>query len=165
MQQSSVSMSTTRSVQDTQNSTRKRGKAKRKAKSPLSVDSEVDSGHIDTSTRTIPSSAVQVNKRTACDNTCWYVTPVTPVQTLPYINSVSSEMNTPVANFQQSYPFGLQQSPQGTPIFAMGSPIGTQQTLTTPPSSQSILAWATQLIDDVKSIKSSVPKIENIEKD
>lgn len=76
------------------------------------------------------------------------------------VDFVSSVMNpSPVLNFAQQIPYGFQAQPQTPNVFS--TPINTQTQQPNLPSNPP--AWAAGLIEDVKTIKSALPKLDQIE--
>lgn len=75
-----------------------------------------------------------------------------------YVSAVMNPNTSPMVNYNQQFPYSLQTIPTpGTPsVFPPGTP-GTPLPTGTP-------AWALPLIEDIKAIKSALPKIDMIEK-
>lgn len=146
------------------NGKEKNGKNKRKATSPLLKENDKLGGN--------PCAASeQVNKRKTLHNTNLYASPLCTMfpsntnsmngmnnmngMTSPMnVNNMATPPNFQQPNFQQPYSgYGYPQTPQ------------MSQTLPPPPPAPSTPPhWAAKMMDDIDIIKTSLPKIEQIEK-
>jgi hypothetical protein len=66
-----------------------------------------------------------------------------------YVQSVMMNSNTPVMNFNSQYPLGMQTSPLGPAVF--------------PATPQPVPMWANTMMEDLKTIKTVLPKIDQID--
>lgn len=136
-------------------STKKARKAKRKAKSPLSDDTETEtspSGQTGLCVGGMSNTPIIVNKPNGIGN-CWTPNPM----------YYTYDSNTSTMNPQGTPPFMnftpvAQQNPQQNPFGLIPPPPPLPMSQTVPP------AWAAQIIEDIKAIKTSLPRIEHIEK-
>jgi len=137
-----------------QNTTKKRkkGKSKRKAKSPLiaDIDQTSQTGYLVGGAH----GDQNVNKRLQLSNSTIFTSPVNPIY--PVLTMNPQNMTSP-GNSMQHFPY---QYNMHTPITPQ-NPASFQNPPTaitaTPP-------WAIELMEDMKHLKQSIPKIERIEK-
>lgn len=80
-----------------------------------------------------------------------------------FVSAVMNRSTSPVMNFSSAMPFALQpQTPSVLQTPTMYQPtFGTQQS--TPVQANAPPIWATGLIEDVRSLKAVIPKIDKIE--
>lgn len=137
----------------------KRRKSKRKAKSPLSIDSGQVQGGLSTGITSGVSGNFTQQTGVYVDRQVKRI--YTDLGASPYLTPIfatNSEMNnlnmtSPIGNFQQPFAFGF---PQSTPAPAQGQMFSASPSLpqTSPP------AWACQIIEDIRMIKIYTEKIE-----
>lgn len=151
-------MSDSKNGQNSKKHSKKSQKSKRKAKSPLLLETDQTEGlcpgrSSDTQVQGKQRKVKKLVKRSHTPETDLFASPVNTVNTVNpgMMNPMNMNMTSPVGNFSQPFPFGFQPNSQQSQMFP-STPTSTTQT--DPPP------WASQIMEDIKSMKVSTSKIE-----
>ncbi|WAR10818.1 hypothetical protein MAR_035894, partial [Mya arenaria] len=98
----------------------------------------------------LSSSHLENSDHAASGNTCINFDPEFANNSQAYVTSVMNSNQSPVLNYGQPFQYGF--NPQSPGVFAASTP----QSNAPPP-------WALEIMSDIKSIKTVIPKIDQIE--
>ena len=149
-------MSDSKNGQNNKKHSKKSQKSKRKAKSPLLLETDQTEGLCpgrsnNTQLQGKQRKVKKLVKRSHISETDLFASPVNTVNTVNPGMMNPMNMTSPVGNFSQPFPFGFQPNSQQSQMFP-ATPTSTTQTAPPP--------WASQIIEDIKSMKLSTSKIE-----